>query len=355
MRLGNKPLVVAPVIEGTQTAVIGGRSAVISRKGGETAAFTGELLRASQSSAPIYELDEEELLEYEATQSALSVRAPADEYIPPMEPPLQPVPPPDQPEPLPPPDQPSPNPEPASPPDPQPITPPPPEQPPDVEPAAREEVALFGALDRPSLAYFERVFTGSKPPVLLDHFILAGALACARDAQGFDGAGLRAHLDEQAQLLQRIALHRKMAKVEPIGNYAGQMTARVDRCVRAPLTTLEPLDDPNMLRLQTELSGPALTLLTTMQEESARWDFTKARQLTLALQARRVAAHASLERIHAAEHALSVYAQASALQLQRFLVRMRIDRTTALLFAPEPSLDPAAQALIGALGALFAE
>jgi hypothetical protein len=275
-----------------------------------------------------------------------------------MEPPLQPVPPPDQPEPAPPPDQPAPVPEPGVP-EPEPFIPEPPSQPPDVEPAAeraaapREAVVLYGRLDRPSIAYFERIFNGSKPPTLLNHFILGGALACTRSSDESDAAGLKAHMDAQAQVLQRIVLHEKIGKKEPIAQYAGKMLARVDTLAPAPVTTGAAPGDGNIVLLEVELEAPTLGLLRKMQEDSARWDFTKARQLTLALQARGVRANAPFDRIEAAEQALRSYAQVAATQLQRFFVRMRIDRTTGLLFAHDETLDSAARSLVAALTALF--
>jgi hypothetical protein len=105
--------------------------------------------------------------------------------------------------------------------------------------------------------------------------------------------------------------------------------------------------------LEVELETPTLTVLHKMQEESARWDFTKARQLTLALQARKIVANAPFDRVEAAENALRAYAQTAATQLQRFFVRMRIDRTTGLLFANDDTLDKAARTLVAALTALF--
>jgi uncharacterized repeat protein (TIGR01451 family) len=356
VRLGNKPLVIAPIASAENTAVIGGEAVIVSRKAGAQTGFASEVQRYDRTlydaqetiveELPIYELDSEEAIEYEAADAALS------EYVPPMEPPLQPIAPPAQPEPAPPPDQPAPDPEPGVPTE-EPSTPPPPEQPPDVEPAAREAVMLYGRLDRPSIAYFERQFNGSKPPTLLSHFILGGALACTRGVEGGDIAGLKAHMDAQGQLLQRIVLHEKMGRKEPIGEYAGTMLARVDQFVAAPVPKLSPLDDSNVLLLETELEPPTLTVLRKMQEDGTRWDFTKARQLTLALQARRVVANAAPERVEAAEAALRAYAQTAGTQLQKFFVRMRIDRTTGLLYAHEEALDTAARALIQALIALF--
>ena len=376
VRLGNKPLVIAPVVTAEETAVVGAQPVMISRKAETQTGFASEVQRFDRAlydadvvveELPIYELDDEEVIEHEAAAAALS------EYQPPMEPPLQPVPPPDQPEPIPPPDQPAPVPEPGEP-EPEPYNPEPPSQPPDVEPAAaelptaepsppepapapapmREAVVLYGRLDRPSIAYFERIFTGSKPPTLLNHFILGGALACTRGMDGADVAGLKGHMDAQGQLLQRIVLHEKIGKKEPIVEYAGTMLARVDQFVAAPVTETAVPDDSNVVLLEVELEMPTLTVLRKMQEDSARWDFTKARQLTLALQARRIAANARYDRIEAAENALRAYAQTAATQLQRFFVRMRIDRTTGLLFAHDETLDSAARTLVTALSALFA-
>lgn len=360
VRLGNKPLVIAPSVTAEETAVVGAQPVIVSRKAESTGGFATEMLRLdpalydhpSDEELPIYELDEEEIIEHEAAQAALS------EYNPGIEPPLQPVPPPAQPEPAPPPDQPAPDPEPGIP-EPEPYVPEPPSQPPDVEPAARQQaplreaVVLYGRLDRPSIAYFERIFTGTKPPTLLNHFILGGALACTRSFEGGDVAGLKAHMDAQGQLLQRVVLHEKIGKKEPIAEYAGKMLARIDQFAPAPVPPSAAPEDANVISLEVELETPTLTVLRKIQEDSSRWDFTKARQLTLALQGRTIVANAPFDRVEAAENALRAYAQTAATQLQRFFVRMRIDRTTGLLFAHDETLDAAARTLVSALIALF--
>ena len=357
VRLGNKPLVIAPTILAENTAVIGAEPLLVSRKEGAQSTFTSQVAHADPAlyppepkDLPIYELDEEEIIEHEAADAALSGIA---EYRPPMEPPVAPsTPPPDQPEPLPPPDQPAPVEEPGVPVV-EPSMPEPPEQPPDIEPAAREAVLLTGQIDRPSIAYFDRIFNGSKPPALLNHFILGGALACTRTAHGDDIAGLKAHLDAQAQLLQRIVLHEKLGKKEPIAEYAGSILARVDQLVPQTVPAIAPPADKNVVLLYAELDTPTLGVLTKMQEDPARWDFTKARQMTLALQARSASANAPEAAIENAGAALRAYAQTASMQLQRFFVRMRIDRTTGLLFANDETLDAAARTLIAALIALF--
>jgi hypothetical protein len=360
--------VIAPQVSAEETAVVGADALIVSRKTESQSGFAAEVERynrggygtrppAQLEDLPIYELDEEELIEYEAADAALSSTLPVDEYVPGVEPPVAPQPPTTQPEPAPPPDQPAPVPEPGEP-EQEPMVPPPPEQPPDIEPAAatpvqREGVVLYGRLDRPSVAYFDRVFNGSKPPTLLNHFILGGALACTRGADGSDCAMLKQHLDAQGQLLQRIVLHERMGKKEPITGYAGAMMAQPEELAPMAIGTPEPLEDPSVLLLSVELESPTLSLLNKMRDEQARWDFTRARQMTLALQARSIIAHAPLDKVEAAQNALRAYAQTATTQLQRFFVRMRIDRTTGLLFANDETLDDAARALIAALTALF--
>jgi|GEM_PF-839277 len=364
VRLGNKPLVIAPVVTAEETAVVGAQPLLVSRRPEAQTGFAAHLeqydrlaveqpVEPAPSELPIYELDAEEIIEHAAADGALSpIRA---EYQPPMEPPLQPVPPPDQPgEPAPPVTQPSPVPEPGVP-EQEPYVPEPPQQPPDIEPAAqlRQAVVLYGRIDRPSVAYFERIFLGPKPPALLNHFILGGALACTRSLSGDDDAGLKAHVDAQGHLLQRVVLHEKIGKTEPIAGYAGTMLGRIDRLMPAPVAIPEAPHDRNSILLETELDAPTLALLARMQDDVARWDFTKARQFTLALQARRIIADAPAEKIEAAQTALRAYTQTAAVQLQRFFVRMRIDRTTGLLFAHDEALDAAARTLIHALTRLF--
>lgn len=197
MRLGNKALVIAPSVSAEETAVLGAQPLVISRK---TTQQTTVAPPPTIEELPFYELDREEELEHEAAQGVLSPLVQQAEYRPPMEPPLQPQPPPDQPEPVPPPDQPAPVPEPGVP-VPEPTIPGPPEEPPVIEPAAREAVVLYGRLDRLSVVFFDRTFKGAKAPTLLNHFILGGALACTHAIDGNDVAGLKQHLDAQAQLL----------------------------------------------------------------------------------------------------------------------------------------------------------
>jgi uncharacterized repeat protein (TIGR01451 family) len=324
VRMGSKPLVVIPQVRARETAVIGGGPLVVERKGSATA-FAGEVVAADRAlyepaplipvqipvdELPIYELDAEEQLVYEAADAALSdtvVRQPIVES--------QPTPPQREPEPKP----------------------------------MREAVVFYARLDRPTLAFFERSFNGSKDPTILQHCIFASALACAVDADGNDSIGLRAHLAAQSQILHRISLHEKLGKKEPIGGYAGELLAQLDTIKPAPVQAVSP-SGADRLVLANELHEPALVVVRKISEERARWDFIKARQLTLALQAQRVVLgdHA---RAAAIDNALRAYAQHAMTALQKLFVRLRLDRTTGVLFQTDPSLDNAARALLATFAA----
>lgn len=326
--LGVKPLVVLPQVAAGTGAVIGARPLSISRKRDTATAFAGEVARADQSyfeakpliavdipadDLPIYELDEEERLVYEAAESALSTAAP--QAVPEIEPE----------------------------PEPEPIV----EAAAEQSAPAREAVVLYAAFTPATLAFFERIFNASKPPTILQHCIFGSALACAQDGTAHDAAALKVHLAAQSQVLHRISLHEKLGKKAPIAEYAGELLAELDAFAAAPVGVAPSLD-PTGLTLATELAEPTLNVVRKISEERARWDFVKARQLTLALQAQTVT-HADEARRAAVENALRAYAQASMTVLQKLFVRIRIDRTTGLLFQTEPALDASARVLLAAL------
>jgi hypothetical protein len=181
----------------------------------------------------------------------------------------------------------------------------------------------------------------------LQHCIFAGALACSVLPDGDDSTNLKKHLDGQAQVLHRIALHEKLGKKEPIAEYAGELLANLGSLQKAAVSAYVP--PPDALLLATELSEPTAVVLRRITDDAARWDFVKARQLTLALQADSVAL-AGLDASLRSEIAqgLRGYAQASVTVLQKLFVRIRVDRTTGILFQTEPALDAAARELIGA-------
>ena len=349
VRMGTKPLLVIPHVRARDAAVVGGGPVVVERKG-TTTAFAGELAAADRAlfepkplipieipadELPIYELDTEEAIVFEAADAALSTAAPSfeapaqsavapqDDEVPSSHTEVQP-------EGLPRSAQIIPEPEPEP-------------QPP------RQAVVLYGSLERPTLAFFERVFNGSKDPTILQHCIFASALACAVDADGNDNVGLRAHLAAQSQILHRVSLHEKLGKKEPIGEYSGQLLAQLDSIAPAPVRPVAA-SNADRLVLANELHEPALVVVRKIAEEHARWDFIKARQLTLALQAQR-AVHDDDARAAAIDNALRAYAQHAMTVLQKLFVRLRLDKTTGVLFQTDPSLDNAARALLAACAA----
>lgn len=314
-RLGTRPLLVAPQISATDAAVIGASALSIARK--ETspgAALEASLPRRTPPQPivpvelavpdlPFYELDEREEAEYAAEEAAA---APA-----------------------------------------------PPKPPPQ---ASRTAVALLGTFDRPTYSFFDRTFRGTKPPTVLQHCIFAGALACTRSYKdASDVAGLREHFGAQSQILHRISLFEKLGKKEPIAQFAGSLLARTEDLGAEPLDAPALRSDETRIVFEAEIGEPSLAVLRSLEVESARWDFVKARQLTLALQAQRAIGGAGTAAHHAVvENALRAYGQAAMTTLQRLFVRIRVDRTTGALQQTDPELDRMAIALLDALAPLFA-
>lgn len=350
VRLGTKPLVIAPQVRAEQGAVIGARPLSIGRKDQSASLFSAELSRTDPAlyepkpliaveipadDLPFYELDAEEEIIHEAVDAALSSQPRSDEVessappesliqVPTNE--LRAV---------------------SAAPDPQTYVS---ETKPETTEPPREAVILYSGFDRATVSFFERTFNGSKAPTILSHCILGSALACSVDAEGNDSLALKRHLDAQSQVLHRIQLHERLGKKEPIAEYAGQLLAALDRIRPVPLQTGSFGSD--VIMLETELSEPTLGVIAKIQEDRDRWDFVKARQLTLALQAQRVAGLApDSPAAVALENALRVYAQTAMTTLQKLFVRLRIDRTTGVLFQNEPQLDVAARALVAAFAA----
>ncbi len=134
---------------------------------------------------------------------------------------------------------------------------------------------------------------------------------------------------------------------------ANWLLTAVDSDARQSKTPATPKD---VVLLETELAEPTLAVLAKINEDRERWDFVKARQLTLALQAQRVAGIDPDSAAGAAlENALRVYAQTAMTTLQKLFVRLRIDRTTGVLFQTDAQLDAAARAVVTAFGQAVGE
>ncbi len=330
VRIGARPLVVVPQIHASEAAIIGASAISISRKqpSAEAVVAASMARAATPTPAPVipveipvpdvplddlpfYELDEVERAEY--------VRA---EPVAPS------------------------------------VLPPPPkaaETPLAPPPGTREAIVLLGTFDRPTLSFFERVFRGPKAPTILQHCIFGAALACTRGYDdGEDTAGLREHFDAQSQILHRIVLHEKLGKKEPIAEYAGAFRAQISALVPRPLGTPALASDEARIVFEVELGEPSLAVLRSLDVESARWDFVKARQLTLALQAQRMSGGSTTAAHRASlENALRIYGQTAMTALQRLFVRIRIDRTTGTLSLTDSELDRRALELLDALALCF--
>lgn len=332
VRIGARPLVIAPQIHASGAAVIGASAISISRKpaSAEATVAASVLAQPSQPPAPIvpvdipvpdlpfYELDETEREEYEApavVAEPVRVAEPEPAAVAAVAPPSVEVP----------------------------------------HVPSREATVLLGTFDRPTLSFFDRVFRGTKAPTILQHCIFGAALASTRSYRdGADTAGLKEHFDAQSQILHRIVLHEKLGRKEPIADYAGTYLARVAGLTAEPVAAPALSSGPTQLVFATELSEPALAVLRSLDAESARWDFVKARQLTLALQAQRLVGGDATEAQRASvENALRSYAQAAMTTLQRLFVRIRIDRTTGTLSLTDAELDRRAVELLEALSPLF--
>jgi hypothetical protein len=337
VRMGTGPLVVVPQVRASATGIIGGGPLVVERKVSATA-FSGELAAADRAiyepkplipveipadDLPIYELDAEEEIVYEAADAALSPYVmKAEPDMPSLDTPSLDTPSLDTP-----------------------AVPATRDDKVRAPAPVREAVVLYGSLDRPTIAFFERIFNASKPPTILQHCIFASALACETDAAGNDTLGLRTHLAAQSQILHRVSLHEKLGKKEPIAEYAGKLLAAIDAIAPEPVRNVAPGTDK--LIFANEVHEPALVVVRKIAEERDRWDFVKARQLTLALQAQRVIL-ADDARAAALDNALRLYAQTAMTVLQKLFVRLRLDKTTGVLFQTDATLDLAARSVLAA-------
>ncbi|MEO6913043.1 MAG: hypothetical protein ABI182_03355 [Candidatus Baltobacteraceae bacterium] len=333
VRVGNKPLVLMPLITAVGAAIIGARPIVVGRKDGTQTAFGSQLPKYDAAiytpeisladERPFYELDDEESLVHEAVDAALSPIAQMPQPVPDEPIPEEPAPVPES-----------------------------PGEPTLPEPMA-VAVVLLGSFDRPTLAFFERVFGSGKSPSLLQHFLFAGALACTRAPRDAAFLTLKVHQDAQAAHLHRAVLHEKLGKKAPLTDYAGELMAELAKVVPAPIEALPRARIADAIGLRAELTDSMLAVVAKISAESERWDFVRARQLTLALQAQGVTDDIDSEHSEEIRAALRFYAQTAMTMLQKFFVRARLDRTTVALQGSDPILDAAAVKVLTAFAAVL--
>ena len=324
---GVTPLLLLPHARSTNAAVIGARPLRLARGSAGTAfssAVRNELADLpaatppSEEELPIYELDEEEQLEYEATAAALSSAAP------PFSPPPQPAPPelasaprPAEPAPLPE-REPIPAPEPA--------------------PLARNVPALHRRLDRASVAFFERSFAAGRGATLVAHALFASALACVDGEE----SPLLAHLDRQAALLHRITLHTKLGRAERLASYAGESFVPTIAVDLPP-----PASAKGEIVLTLEITDAVRERIANAIGGDRPWDFHRARRLELALMAESISGESPNEReTELDREALAEYRALWQAALQRLFVRARLEPSIAVVQSADAALDTAARRVL---------
>ena len=309
---GTEPLFLSADVRASDGAVIAPRSLRLSRKlgaGGTFQATVSLALSKEPIETPIYELDEEEQLVHDAVIGPLEPQPIQAVVQQPQAPPIPAI-------------------------------------------SSRQVILLTTAIDRASLAFFERIFNGAKAPMLLDHLIFASQLAClTQQPVEIDDAQLRKHQDGQAQLLARISLHERLKKRDALQAYAGTLTCNLsDLSAREVPNIYQPRIPASACLLALEPSDVGLATLVRLTEPHGPWDFLRARQLTHALGATTVLNGGLSPHLRSlAEQALRSYAQASANALQRLFVRQRIERSTGVLFVPDQTLDAAARQVVSVM------
>ncbi len=335
---GVAPLLLLPHARSRNAAVIGARPLRLARGTGSTAfavAVGQELADAAapapgtSEELPIYELDEEEQIEYEATAAALSSAAP-----PPVAKPAEPALPEASAPAPPPPEVPvsapslGPAPKPASAPAPAPQPAPPPAPNP----------SLHRRLDRPSVAFFERSFAAGRGATLVTHALFASALACVDG----ESSSLLAHLERQAALLHRITLHAKLGRAEKLAAYAGESFTPTIAVDLPP-----PLPAKNEVVLTLDVTDGVRDRIAAAIGGERPWDFHRARRLELALMADAIVTTSPNDREMSLDRdALAEYRSLWQGALQRLFVRARLEPSIAVIQSGDATLDLAARRLV---------
>ena len=334
---GVTPLLLLPHARSRNAAVIGARPLRLARGTGSTAfaAAVGQELAdtaapppALPEELPIYELDEEEQIEYEATAAALSSAAP-----PPVAKPAEPT--------LPQASAPAPPPPevPASTPSLRPAAEPAPAPAPVTQPTPNP--SLHRRLDRPSVAFFERSFAAGRGATLVTHALFASALACVDG----EASPLLAHLERQAALLHRITLHAKLGRAEKLTAYASEsFTPTIAVDLPPPL----PAKDEIVLTL--DVTGEVRERVAAAIGGDRPWDFHRARRLELALMADAIVTASPNDRETSLDReALAEYRSLWQGALQRLFVRARLEPSISVVQSSDATLDLAARRLVDRL------
>ncbi len=330
---GVTPLLLLPHARSINAAVIGARPLRLARGSAGTAfssAVRNELVdlpeaAQSEEELPIYELDEEEQLEYEATAAALSTAAP------PFSPPPEPAPPELA-------SAPTSAPAPESSPAPGPLPEREPVSAPEPAPLPRSVPALHRRLDRASVAFFERSFATGRSATLVAHALFASALACVDGEE----SPILAHLDRQAALLHRITLHAKLGRAERLASYAGESFVPTIAVDLPPPTSAK-----GEIVLTLEITDAVRERIASAIGGDRPWDFHRARRLELALMAESISGGSPNDRdADLDREALAEYRALWQTALQRLFVRARLEPSIAVVQSADAALDTAARRVL---------
>ncbi|MFN2529434.1 MAG: hypothetical protein ABR584_12045 [Candidatus Baltobacteraceae bacterium] len=327
---GVSSIVVTPRVSSKNAAVIGAASTLLSRGKPATSPTLPEQYTpsAQEIERPFYELDEteEQSLDKEFPSSpglpfaeaplpvmpdVLPAEAPAESTVQPVVEELQPLP--------------DPAPQPAS---------------------VVEAPRLYCIFDASSLATVKKLFAadsfGQVP-----HFILQNSLACSLAAMGVD-TGLRTHFSQQAGMLSRALLMRKLGKpMNPADYSTGKTGFPLDATAQ-----VAPESAPSPLYMA--LTPAEAEFCAAGAERNHLESFIRIRQLAVTLQARYVAVKDEHLRSQI-EQLLSDYATAARAAINRIFIRAKLDKNfDPMAAAVDPATDKLAHALIDSLERVIA-
>lgn len=200
--------------------------------------------------------------------------------------------------------------------------------------------ALYCAFDSASLGLVKKLFAaesfGQVP-----HYILQNSLACSLEPDGKD-ASLRTHFSQQAGLLSRALLMRKLHKPMQVGEFS---TGKTGFALSAD-SHFSPGSAPS--RLYLHLTQADVEFCAPIEGRNQLETFIRIRQLAVALQARKVrlddvSAAATIERL------LGDYAAAARAAINRTFIKSKLDRNFDPFGPADAVTDTLARELIAVL------
>lgn len=217
-------------------------------------------------------------------------------------------------------------------------------EPPAAQAAIETEPRLYCAFDRASLATVKKLFAAESFGQI-PHYILQNGIACSLSADTRD-LGIRTHLSQQAGMLSRALLMRKLNKPMRVADFA---TGKTD----FELSTIAPNSAVNApSKLYMPVAAAEIEFCAPVEARNALETFIRIRQLAVALQARQVVTD-DAELKARIESLLESYAKSARASINRTFIRAKLDRNFDPFGTVDGAADAAAQQLIEALGLLL--